>query len=197
MNDIEYVEIGSIPLEINSYMKMLEKKDHETYIHSLDVCNIASMIAQKLDLTKEEKYNVAMAALYHDIGKLWINKDILSKPGKLTDAEFLEMKYHPLFSYMIMRECGYPDEILTPILLHHEQESGTGYPFSYSQSQIPLSAAIVHIADVWSALVMPRCYKEGMSIAEAKRTIETEQKSKRSFRQEVLDVLIYDIFKEE
>lgn len=118
-------------------------------------------------LTEEYRTNIVNAAVLHDLGKISVPDSVLNKPGKLTPEEFEVIKIHP------QKSCEFVENILAPLkddafrnvacnvaLYHHERFDGTGYPKGLSGEEIPLEARIMAIADVYDALVSPRCYKE-------------------------------------
>ena len=128
--------------------------------------------------------NIEYAALMHDIGKIVVSDRILRKPGKLTEQEFEQMKKHAEVGGEVVREVlsGITDEEYLSFAsdiatYHHERWDGTGYPKGLKGEDIPLSARIMAIADVFDALVSERCYKEAMSPEEAFKVIKEESGS--------------------
>lgn len=115
----------------------------------------------------------------HDIGKIVVSDVILKKPGKLTDEEFGEMKRHTTEGKRIINQILFDQEDKNYLKIakeiaecHHEKWDGTGYPNNYKGENIPLSARIMAIADVYDALVSPRCYKEPFTEEKAFSIIE-------------------------
>ena len=126
------------------------------------------------ELTDEFIENVVKSAPLHDIGKIAVSDTILNKPGRLTPEEFEIMKNHTTAGYEIlenakgaMSDAGYLDEAQRLALSHHEKWSGEGYPNGLKGEEIPLSARIMAVADVFDALVSKRSYKEGMPLDKA------------------------------
>lgn len=144
----------------NEFINM-KTYDNYTYEHSLSVAVYATMLGLFLDFHMEELVNLAMAGLLHDIGKLLINKDILNKNGKLSDAEYDEIKKHTTLGYNQIK--GYKTisaTVKTGIYQHHENEDGTGYPLGLENDKIYKFAKIIHIVDVYDAIISKRPYKE-------------------------------------
>ena len=114
------------------------------------------------------------SAPLHDVGKIVVSDTILNKPGRLTDEEFEIMKSHTLAGQEILEnakgavsESSYLDEAQRLAAYHHEKWNGAGYPYGLAGEEIPLSARIMAVADVFDALVSKRSYKEGMPIEKA------------------------------
>ena len=122
---------------------------------------------------------VETAAMWHDIGKIGMIEDILGKPGKLTDEEWLVMKTHPTLGAELVRKfaasvnggCGLNkqemDEVVLVILCHHERWDGNGYPNGLKSEEIPLAARIIAVADAYDAMTAGRPYKAAVSRKEA------------------------------
>jgi HD-GYP domain-containing protein (c-di-GMP phosphodiesterase class II) len=130
-------------------------------------------------LTNEFISNVYQSAPLHDIGKIAVSDVILNKPGRLTEEEFVIMKSHTIAGQEILEkaksavsESSYLDEAQRLAAYHHEKWDGTGYPYGLAGEEIPLSARIMAVADVFDALVSKRSYKEGFPVETAFAIIE-------------------------
>jgi len=174
---------------IYSLSNLVENRDNDTGMHIQRTSAYVKMIAteaKKAGLYPDELTDDAIAlyekaAPMHDIGKILIADNILKKPGKLTDEEFKEMQRHCLEGGRIVQEVlgtttdkeylKIASEIAT---CHHEKWNGKGYPKQLQQYEIPLSARIMAIADVFDALVSPRCYKEPFSVDKACSIIQED-----------------------
>lgn len=126
------------------------------------------------ELSDEKWSAIVSAAPLHDLGKIAVTDSILCKPGKLTKEEFDIMKTHAKVGGEMIRETLSDIEnglvfstAVEMAMYHHEKWNGTGYPFGLKEYEIPLSARIMAIADVFDALVSKRCYKEAFSYDEA------------------------------
>ena len=145
-------------------VNMLKCSDEYTFKHSVDVATIAMIIGKKYGLTHEEIRELGTAGLLHDMGKSKIPKEILNKPGKLTDSEFEIMKQHSVYGYHILKEKGkFSNAILCGVLQHHEKVHGNGYPMGIKSDMIHTFAKIISVADIYDALVTDRPYKRAFS----------------------------------
>lgn len=149
-------------------MMDLRSFDDYTYHHSVNVAVYCTAVGKKMGLSRQELGNLSQAALCHDLGKSRIPADILNKPGKLTDEEYEIIKTHPQKSVDVLNEQGNVSAIIKQaVLLHHENENGSGYPLHKLGHEIPLFAKILHAADVYDALTSRRPYKEPYAPADA------------------------------
>jgi putative nucleotidyltransferase with HDIG domain len=151
----------------------IEAKDEYTRGHSTRVSEYSMIIGRTLgendfpvDLEK-----LRISSLLHDIGKVNISNEILQKQGKLTAVEYEEIKGHPVFGAEIAKSLEFPEEIISPILYHHERNDGNGYPNGLTGEEIPLLARIIAIADTFDALTTNRSYRRAYSIFEARDII--------------------------
>jgi len=146
----------------------LKTKDDYTYMHSIAVCALMIALARQLQLSDEEVREAGMAGLLHDIGKMMIPTDILNKPGKLTDGEFVTVKQHPLDGHqMLSRNKDMSPVVLDVCLHHHEKIDGTGYPYGLPDAKISLMAKMGAVCDVYDAITSNRPYKKGWCPAES------------------------------
>jgi len=160
---------------------MLTSYDYYTYTHSVNVCAYASALAQRLahhsSATRDAKqfvHDIATAALLHDIGKSRVPDTILNKPSKLDESEWEVIHNHPIWGEQLLREAGMTTEpVLAGVRSHHEQASGHGYPDGRKLENIPLSARIVAIADVFDAMTTRRAYKDAMRGYEVLKLMQT------------------------
>jgi putative nucleotidyltransferase with HDIG domain len=140
-------------------MARLEAKDVSTEEHTRRVAEWAVAIGEQLGLAPGRLRDLALAGLLHDIGKLSTPDAILTKPGKLGDAEMDAIRRHPSEGDDLLRELGYPEQIRRGVRGHHERLDGSGYPDGLRGDQIDLETRILAVADVWDALVSPRVYR--------------------------------------
>lgn len=142
--------------------------DDYTYYHSLNVAILSIIIGVSLGLKKESLYKLGLGALLHDIGKVFISKEILNKKEKLTEKEYNEIKRHPQLGYEYLKKNGN----ITPksyiaALQHHERFDGTGYPHRKKGKKISLFGRIIAIADIYDALTSDRPYRKALLPSEA------------------------------
>ena len=148
-------------IDILTQMRLLKKKDDYTFNHSLGVSVLATSLAKWLKYSEEEIMEVAIAGLFHDIGKLKISDNIINKPEDLTDEEFEIMKKHSFYSYeMLSASERFNDDVLLGVLQHHEKMDGTGYPNGVKGDRIHKYAKIISICDIYHALTSRRVYRD-------------------------------------
>lgn len=137
--------------------------DDLTYAHSMNVSLICNVIAGWLGYSETDTELLIASGLLHDIGKIKIPREIITKPGKLTDKEYNIVKMHPVLGYEILREQPINIAIKNAALMHHERYDGGGYPQKIAGDKIDEISRIVAIADVYDAMTANRVYREGMS----------------------------------
>jgi putative nucleotidyltransferase with HDIG domain len=148
----------------------LKTADDYTYMHSVAVCAMMVALARQLGLDEVQTRSCGMAGLLHDLGKVAMPKEVLNKPGKLTDAEFAVMKTHPTEGYkMLMASNGVDPVALEVVLHHHEKMDGSGYPEQLQGEQISLYSKMGAVCDVYDAITSNRPYKTGWDPAESLR----------------------------
>ncbi|MFH1437634.1 MAG: HD domain-containing phosphohydrolase [Pseudomonadota bacterium] len=138
---------------------VIEAKDEYTSGHTEQVTQLSLQIAAKLGLDQHERELLEIAALLHDIGKVAIPEEILRKPGKLSDEEFVMIKQHPFAGSEFVRHLKGFEKIIEGIKYHHERFDGKGYPYGVAGKKIPLLARIISVADAFAAMTSERSYK--------------------------------------
>lgn len=157
-------------------LEMLKNCDgSNTYTHSEHVAMYAVLLADSMHLSQDEITKIGFSALFHDIGKLAIPVAILKKPGSLTDEEAEIMKNHAVYGAMLMSKFVDDEDIINAILMHHEKLDGKGYPNALGYEEIPLSAQIITVADIFDALVSRRCYKNRLSMSETFNILHNDE----------------------
>jgi PAS domain S-box-containing protein/putative nucleotidyltransferase with HDIG domain len=149
-----------------------EMRDPYTAGHQQRVAKLATAIASELGLSAEQIEGVHFGGLIHDVGKIAIPAEILSKPGHLSDIEFMLIMTHPLAGYNILKGIDFPWPVAKMILQHHERLDGTGYPGKLKEDEIILEAKILMVADVVEAMSSHRPYRPGLGISVALEEIE-------------------------
>lgn len=140
----------------------LRTYDDLTYVHSMNVALICNIIGRWIHMNDDDLEVLTLAGLLHDIGKVAVPSDIISKPGKLTTAEYNRVKKHTVEGYKVLKNLPIDERIKNAALLHHERCDGTGYPLNYTDEKIPDFAKIVAIADVYDAMTAARTYRGPM-----------------------------------
>jgi putative nucleotidyltransferase with HDIG domain len=152
------------PRIIKSLSSTVEIRDVYTAGHQTRVANLAQQIAQTMNLPNDEIQGIYIAGLLHDIGKIAIPAEILSKPSKLLDLEFSLIKNHVNVGYEIIKEIHFPWPVDTYLLQHHERNDGSGYPNGTKKEDILLGSAILIVADVVEAISSHRPYRPALGI---------------------------------
>ncbi len=146
-----------------SLSKSIQERDIVTYDHSRRVATYAQRLARFLGWNRRDARDLALAALVHDLGKTWIANGILLKADVLSDEERRTIERHPLTGARIMIGCDIDPFYVETVLYHHEAWDGRGYPSGLKGEEIPLSARILTVADVYDVLTSQRPYKVALS----------------------------------
>jgi HD-GYP domain-containing protein (c-di-GMP phosphodiesterase class II) len=143
--------------------------DEYTYVHSLNVALLGGFLASRLFPNQPEIVEcLSMGGILHDLGKALVPKEVLNKPGPLTNEEFTLMKKHTIYGHELAVANGVTDTgVLSVILGHHECYGGNGYPHGFAKDEIRIEARISAVADVFDALTAKRVYKEPMDSRKA------------------------------
>ena len=173
---------------LKGWSDALDLRDHETENHTQRVIELTLRLADMMGLSGEELINIRRGALLHDIGKMGVPDDILTKPASLTPEEWTIMRKHPLFAYNLLRPIAYLKGALDIPYCHHEKWDGSGYPRGLKKEDIPLAARIFAIADVWDAMTSDRYYRKAMSEDQAMDYIVTN--SGKHFDPHIVDLFI-------
>ena len=155
-----------------SLASAFEMKDPYTAGHQRRVTEIVSAIALEMDIDPDRFQGLKLASLVHDIGKINVPTEILSKPGKITEAEFELIRTHSEAGYNILKKINFPWPIARIVLQHHERMDGSGYPNGLSGQEILLEARIIAVADVVEAMATHRPYRASLGIETALEEIE-------------------------
>jgi PAS domain S-box-containing protein len=157
---------------IQVMVSAVEARDPYTAGHQVRVADLARAIATEMGLSREQTEGIRMAGSRHDIGKLSIPAEILSKPTKLTNNEFSLIKEHPRKGYEILKDVESPWPLAEIVYQHHERTDGSGYPRKLKGDEILIEARIMAVADVVEAMSSHRPYRPGKGIDAALEEIE-------------------------
>jgi PAS domain S-box-containing protein/putative nucleotidyltransferase with HDIG domain len=152
---------------ITTMASLVELKDPYTAGHQVRVSKLACAIAQEMGLSVDQIDGIRASGLVHDIGKISIPSEILSKPGILNDTEFTMIKTHSLVGYEILKKIEFPWPVAQTVLQHHERLNGSGYPQGLSGNDINIEARIISIADIVEAMATHRPYRPALGISKA------------------------------
>jgi putative nucleotidyltransferase with HDIG domain len=162
---------------VNALASAVGQRDPCTADHQRRVTKLACAIANEMDLSGDLVMGIRIAGLLHDIGKISVPAEILSKPSRLTTAEFDLVKVHPQIGYDILKAIEFPWPVAKIVLQHHERLNGSGYPQGLRAPQILLSAKIIGVADVVEAMCSHRPYRPAPGLEKALEEI-TQNKGK-------------------
>jgi putative nucleotidyltransferase with HDIG domain len=175
--------LESVYLEIvREWGRSIESSDTYTHGHSERVATYAGALATAMGLDETELQTIRVGAYLHDLGKVRIPHEILNKPGRLTNEEFEEMKRHPEYGIELLASVEFPWDIRPIIRSHHEKLDGSGYPDRLRGDEIPLSAQLICVVDVYDALTTTRSYRGAMPHQEA---VDEMVRSDRWWRSDV------------
>ncbi|MBU0635125.1 MAG: HD-GYP domain-containing protein [Candidatus Omnitrophica bacterium] len=182
------IERRNIMRTISALVSAIDFKDHLTKHHSDNVRMYACAIAEELGLSKEEIYKIKDACLVHDLGKIGVHDYILTKPDKLNEKEWKEMRLHSLAGAVILKPFRFLDKVLQIVREHHERYDGAGYPDGLAQEKISLGARIMAVADSFDAMISKRPYREKLTKEEA--ICELKKHSGTQFDPKVVEIFI-------
>ncbi len=149
---------------VRAIASIVEMRDPYTSGHQVRVAGLAAAIARQMGLPDEQVHAIRLAGMVHDLGKIRIPAEILSKPGKITDIEFSLIQVHPQAGYDILKSIAFPWPIAQMVLQHHERLDGSGYPQGLKCEQIDLGARILSVADVVEAISSHRPYRPALGV---------------------------------
>ncbi len=149
---------------IETMSKIVEAKDPYTAGHQQRVSQLATALAKELNLSQDKVKGIRVASLIHDIGKIGLPTEILSKPTKLTDIEFSLIKNHSQLGFDILKSIDFSYPVAQIVLQHHERLDGSGYPQGLEGNNILLEAKILGVADVVEAMSSHRPYRPALGI---------------------------------
>ena len=149
------------------WANFLDLRDKETEGHTVRVLERTMRAAQRLGVREEDMEHLRRGVLLHDIGKVGVPDHILNKPGPLTDEEWIIMKKHPEYAYQMLAPIGFLKQALDVPYCHHEKWDGTGYPRNLKGKEIPFTARIFTVFDIFDALTSERIYNKSRSKEDA------------------------------
>jgi putative nucleotidyltransferase with HDIG domain len=150
----------------------LDLRDGITGGHSSRVADLAVQLGQRLGMSDDEMQHLRWAALLHDVGKLGVADDILTKPGPLSVTEWEQMRRHPAYGRSILSRDGFLSQVAEIVYCHHERFDGKGYPRGLAGEEIPLPARVFAVADAYDAMTSDRPYRPALSHSQAIEEIE-------------------------
>lgn len=161
-----YNYLENFNLDLNELLVKIGEKDKYTTMHSRRVMDYSVKLCKKMKYTNATVDKIAIASLFHDVGKCFIPDEILNKAGKLDPEESRYIIKHPINSKRLL-EPKFGKEIANIALMHHERIDGSGYPYGISGEEIPIEARIIAVADSFDAMTSKRVYSEPKGYEEA------------------------------
>lgn len=149
---------------IEGWSLAMDLKDRETEGHTQRVTKLTIDLAKRIGIQGEALEHIRRGALLHDIGKMGIPDSILLKPGRLTDKEWIVMKKHPLYAFDMLNTIDYLRPAIDIPYLHHEKWDGSGYPLGLKGEDIPISARLFALVDIFDALTNDRPYRPAWTV---------------------------------
>ena len=173
---------------IEGWSRALDLRDRETEGHTQRVTEMTVQLAQLTGVPDADLVHIRRGALLHDIGKMGIPDSILHKPAKLTDEEWKIMRQHPVFAFEMLSPIARLRQAMDIPYCHHERWDGSGYPHGLKGEQIPLSARIFAVVDVWDALTSERPYRKAWT----KKTVNEylQMESGKIFDPKIVDMFL-------
>jgi putative nucleotidyltransferase with HDIG domain len=149
---------------LHALTRSIDAKDAYTRGHSQRVAELSRALARKIGLSDEQCERVYLSGLLHDVGKIGVPETVLTKPGRLTDAEFDAIKKHPAIGAQILDNIKQLQDIIPGVLYHHERWDGRGYPTQLAGEEIPLIGRIICVADSFDAMSSTRTYRPALPL---------------------------------
>ena len=156
---------------VEALSSALEAKDAYTLDHARSITDMSADVGRRLGMREDEIRDLKLGALLHDIGKIGVPTEILSKPGPLTDDEFEVMKEHTIIGERIIADVEFLQGVRPLVLHEHERWDGAGYPHQLKGEEIPLGARIIFVCDSWHAMTSDRPYRKALPDEEALRRL--------------------------
>ncbi len=176
---------------IEGWSRALDLRDKETEGHTQRVTELTMLLAKAVGIKDSELQHIRRGALLHDIGKMGISDSILLKEGKLTKKEWEIMSTHPKLAHQMLQPIAYLRNALDIPFSHHEKWDGTGYPRGLKGEQIPLTARLFALADVWDALTSARPYRKAWTKKKALTYIK--EQSGKHFDPQLVEIFLRTI----
>ena len=164
----QYGQIPKLVYQVmDAVLKVFQLKDPYTAAHQKKVALLSSAIAKEMNLSEGQIESIYIAAMIHDIGKISVPSEILSKPDSINEAEYTLIKNHPEIASETLKDIESPWQTTEIIIQHHERLDGSGYPFGLTNEDIIVEAKILGVADVIEAMSSHRPYRPSLGIDHA------------------------------
>ena len=160
---------------IHTIAATVEARDPYTAGHQTRVADLAAAIASEMRLSDKQVEGIKMAGVIHDLGKVQIPAEILSKPGKISELEYKIIQTHPQVGFNLLKRIEFPWPIAQMVLQHHEMIDGSGYPQGLKGEEILLEARILTVADTVEAMASHRPYRPALGVNKALEQIKLDK----------------------
>lgn len=167
----------------------IDARDHYTHSHSENVTRYAVAISEEMNLSAKDIEMIRDACELHDLGKIGVQDNILSKPTQLTPEEWKEIKRHPITAAQILEPLTFLNNVIDLIRQHHEHYDGSGYPQGIKGEDIPLGARIIHLADAYDAMRSARSYRK-VPLPKLEAILEIKKNNGTQFDPKVVAVFL-------
>ncbi|MBI5353568.1 MAG: HD domain-containing protein [Chloroflexi bacterium] len=171
-------------------IRIAELRDPNAEKHSEGVAELSTALAERINMDVEGRIALQHAAKLHDVGKVAISDAVISKPSRLTRAEYLMVQQHTILGYQLLQPMKIDTVITSAILSHHENFDGSGYPHGLKGEAIPLEARLIRIADFYDALISHRSYRNNAAYSPAE-ALDVLEENRHCF-----DPVLFDTFVE-
>ena len=188
VKELEEQQITARNTLVCALTQLLDLRDLGTGVHSTRLAEWALRIGRGIGMDEADLYQLEVAAIVHDIGKIGVPDAILKKSGKLTSEEWAVMRKHPEYGWSILHLFDSLQQASLYVLHHHERLDGTGYPGHLKGDDIPLGSRIVAVVDAFDAMVSSRSYRRGLPHQEALRRLR--ESSGTHFDPAIVDIFL-------
>ncbi len=160
--------------DVDTILDVMDTQQPTVAAHCRRVAAYGVQLALQYGLPVETVETIRVGALLHDVGKMMVPTNILTKPGRLTEQEWQALQSHPEYGFDMAERLGFDSPILDIILYHHERNDSSGYPDGLNGRSIPWTVRIVSVMDAFDALTSPRAYRAALSIDAARTLLSRE-----------------------
>jgi putative nucleotidyltransferase with HDIG domain len=175
--------------KLKELARRIDRENNYTPCHAENVANLAMELCRALNIRGKKKNMIITACLIHDIGKIAVEPEILVKQKRLSAAESLKIRMHPIISAKLAKQAGLSKVVIESIYYHHVWFNGNGYPHGYKKGvRIPIGARIMAVCDAYDTMVSKRAYREMIPPEEAIR--ELQKSSIRQFDPKIVDTFV-------
>lgn len=185
------VQRASLDSAVRALVRLVEVKDTYTRGHAERVAALADRVAMRMGLSATDRYWIRIGAVLHDVGKIGVPLEVLTKPGELTTAEYWQMRRHPDVGADLLERVDALGPAVPLVRQHHERIDGCGYPRGLSGDEVPLATRIVSAVDAWDAMTTTRPYRRGLAPEVAVRELRLHAGTQ--FDPAVVEMVVHEV----